>query len=143
MVHRLESPWPLRLASCLNNIPVRRDVAMTGEVTLRGRVLPVGGLKEKILAAKRAKLTCVILPKQNEKDLEEIPKHLLRGFRFLFVNTTLEVIQHALRSKTKARLKPQAVKNQTTPVRRKRIASPQPRSPFATKSPVGPLSSGS
>ena len=118
------------LASCLNNVPVRRDVAMTGEVTLRGRVLPVGGLKEKILAAKRAKLSCVILPKQNEKDLDEIPKHLLRGFRFLFVNTTLEVIRHALRSKTKARLKPQPLKNQTAPVRRKRIASPRSRPPL-------------
>jgi len=121
------------LASCLNNVPVRRDVAMTGEVTLRGRVLPVGGLKEKILAAKRAKLTRVILPKQNEKDLDEIPKHLLRGLRFLFVNTTLEVFQHALRSKTKVRPKPQALKNPTTPVRRKRIASPRPRSPFPHK----------
>ncbi|MBI5411443.1 MAG: endopeptidase La, partial [Nitrospirae bacterium] len=67
------------LASLLADIPVRRDVAMTGEVTLRGRVLPIGGLKEKILAAKRAKLSMVILPKRNEKDLEEIPKHLLRG----------------------------------------------------------------
>ena len=121
------------LASCLNNVPVRRDVAMTGELTLRGRVLPVGGLKEKILAAKRAKLSRVILPKQNEKDLDDIPKHLLRGFRFLFVNTTLEVIQHALRSKAKARLKPRALKNQTTPVRRKRIASPRPRLPIRHK----------
>ena len=118
------------LASCLNNLPVRRNIAMTGEVTLRGRVLPVGGLKEKILAAKRAKLSCVILPKQNEKDLDEIPKHLLRGFRFLFVNTTLEVIQHALRSKPKTRLKSQPLKNQTTSGRRKRIASPPSRSPL-------------
>ena len=121
------------LASCLNNVPVRRDVAMTGELTLRGRVLPVGGLKEKILAAKRAKLSRVILPKQNEKDLDDIPKHLLRGFRFHFVNTTLEVIQQALRSKTKTRLKSPALKNQSTPVRRKRIASPRPRLPIRHK----------
>src|SRR5881409_3516802 len=75
------------LASSLSNIPVRRDVAMTGEITLRGRVLPIGGLKEKILAAKRAKLSTVILPKRNEKDLEEIPKHLLRGIQFVFAET--------------------------------------------------------
>jgi ATP-dependent Lon protease len=131
------------LASCLNNVPVRRDVAMTGEVTLRGRVLPVGGLKEKILAAKRAKLTRVILPKQNEKDLDEIPKHLLRGFRFLFVNSTMEVFQHALRAKAKPRLKPQALKNQTTPGRRKRIAAPRPRSPFRHRVTSRTSSSGS
>jgi ATP-dependent Lon protease len=85
------------LASLLANIPVRRDVAMTGEITLRGRVLPVGGLKEKILAAKRAKLSMVILPKRNEKDLEEIPKHLLRGIRFVFAETMDDVIKAALR----------------------------------------------
>jgi ATP-dependent Lon protease len=85
------------LASMLANIPVRRDVAMTGEITLRGRVLPIGGLKEKILAAKRAKLSTVILPKRNEKDLEEIPKHLLRGIRFAFAETMDDVIKAALR----------------------------------------------
>jgi ATP-dependent Lon protease len=85
------------LASLLANIPVRRDVAMTGEVTLRGRVLPIGGLKEKILAAKRAKLSTVILPKRNEKDLEEIPKHLLRGIRFVFAETMDDVIRASLR----------------------------------------------
>ena len=85
------------LASMLANIPVRRDVAMTCEITLRGRVLPIGGLKEKILAAKRAKLSTVILPKRNEKDLEEIPKHLLRGIRFAFAETMDDVIKAALR----------------------------------------------
>ncbi|MBM4122250.1 MAG: endopeptidase La [Nitrospira sp.] len=85
------------LASLLSNIPVRRDVAMTGEVTLRGRVLPIGGLKEKILAAKRAKLSTVILPTRNEKDLEEIPKHLLRGIKFVFAETMDDVIKAALR----------------------------------------------
>jgi len=85
------------IASILTNVPVRRDVAMTGEVTLRGRVLPIGGLKEKILAAKRAKLSIVVLPKRNEKDLEEIPKHLLKGIRLTFAETMDDVIKAGLR----------------------------------------------
>ena len=85
------------IGSILSNIPVRRDVAMTGEVTLRGRVLAIGGLKEKILAAKRAKLSAVILPKRNEKDLEEIPKHLLRGINFVFAETMDDVLNAGLR----------------------------------------------
>lgn len=79
---------------------------MTGEITLRGRVLPVGGLKEKILAAKRARLTTVILPRRNRKDLEEIPKHLLKGIRILFVDTMDEVMKVALGRNTKTAPKP-------------------------------------
>ncbi|MBM4124712.1 MAG: endopeptidase La [Nitrospira sp.] len=94
------------LASLLANIPVRRDVAMTGEITLRGRVLPIGGLKEKILAAKRAKLSTVILPKRNAKDLEEIPKHLLRGIKLVFAETMDDVIKAALRRPPSSRSKP-------------------------------------
>ncbi|MCA1957222.1 MAG: endopeptidase La [Nitrospira sp.] len=94
------------VASALSGIPVRRDLAMTGEITLRGRVLPVGGLKEKILAAKRARLTTVILPRRNKKDLEEIPKHLLKGIRILFVDTMDEVMKVALGRKTKTAPKP-------------------------------------
>lgn len=74
---------------------------MTGEITLRGRVLPIGGLKEKILAAKRAKLTTVILPRRNKKDLEEIPKHLLKGIQLAFVDTMDDVIKIALRRRGK------------------------------------------
>jgi ATP-dependent Lon protease len=85
------------IASALAQIPVRRDLAMTGEITLRGRVLPIGGLKEKILAAKRAKLAIVVLPKRNKKDLEEIPKHLLKGIELVFVETVDDVIRTALR----------------------------------------------
>jgi ATP-dependent Lon protease len=104
------------LASSLSNIPVRRDVAMTGEITLRGRVLPVGGLKEKILAAKRAKLSSVILPKRNKKDLEEIPKHLLRDLQFVFADTMDEVIRASLRRPAAAR------RPSKTPARRHRVA---------------------
>jgi len=85
------------IASALAQIPVRRDLAMTGEITLRGRVLPIGGLKEKILAAKRAKLATVVLPKRNKKDLEEIPKHILKGIELIFVDTVDDVIKAALR----------------------------------------------
>jgi ATP-dependent Lon protease len=85
------------IASALAQIPVRRDLAMTGEITLRGRVLPIGGLKEKILAAKRAKLGTVVLPKRNKKDLEEIPKHLMKGIELIFVETVDDVIRTALR----------------------------------------------
>ncbi len=85
------------IASALSNIPVRHDLAMTGEITLRGRVLSIGGLKEKILAAKRAKVTTVVMPKRNKKDLEEIPKHLLRGIQLTFVDTMDEVIKACLR----------------------------------------------
>jgi ATP-dependent Lon protease len=88
------------IASILSGIPVRRDVAMTGEITLRGRVLPIGGLKEKILAAKRAKLSTVILPQRNEKDIEEIPKHLLRGIALVFAKTMDDVLRAGLRSPT-------------------------------------------
>ncbi|MDN5347262.1 MAG: ATP-dependent Lon protease [Clostridia bacterium] len=84
------------LASCLSGRPVRRDVAMTGEITLRGRVLPVGGIKEKVLAAHRAAIKQVILPKQNEKNLEEIPNNIKRKMKFIFVEHMDEVLKHAL-----------------------------------------------
>ena len=87
------------IASALSGIPARRDLAMTGEITLRGRVLPIGGLKEKILAAKRAKLSTVILPRRNKKDLEEIPKHLLKGIQLCFAETMDDVMKIALRRK--------------------------------------------
>lgn len=84
------------LTSLLTGRPVRSDVAMTGEITLRGLVLPVGGIKEKVLAAKRAGITTVILPKKNEKDLEDIPEEVKREIKFHFVQRMDEVIQIAL-----------------------------------------------
>src|SRR6059036_1999768 len=84
------------LASLLTGRPVRPNVAMTGEITLRGKVLPVGGIKEKVLAAKRAGIQTVILPQRNQKDLEDVPEAVRRAMRFVFVDTVEEVLDHAL-----------------------------------------------
>jgi ATP-dependent Lon protease len=85
------------LASVFTNAPVKKDLAMTGEVTLRGRVLPIGGLKEKTLAARRAGIRTMIIPKQNEKDLDDIPKNVRKDMKFIFVETMDEVISNALK----------------------------------------------
>jgi ATP-dependent Lon protease len=84
------------LASALSKIPVRRDVAMTGEITLRGKVLPIGGLKEKLLAAHRAGIFEVILPKDNEKDLAEVPENLRNELKLHFADTMDDVLAIAL-----------------------------------------------
>lgn len=92
------------LASALTNRPVSRDVAMTGEVTLRGRVLPIGGLKEKALAAKQAGIKSIIIPKRNKKDLEEIPKNVKKGIEFVFAETMDDVFTAALKDQKKKNL---------------------------------------
>ncbi len=84
------------IVSVLTGIPIRRDVAMTGEITLRGRVLPIGGLKEKLLAALRGGLKTVVIPKENEKDLAEIPDNVKRGLKIIPTATVDEVLEHAL-----------------------------------------------
>ncbi len=84
------------LASLLTGRPVRSDTAMTGEITLRGRVLPVGGIKEKVLAAHRAGLTTVILPMRNEKDLDELPEQVRKGMKFVFAEQVSDVWNAAL-----------------------------------------------
>ncbi|MDD5542116.1 MAG: endopeptidase La [Acidobacteriia bacterium] len=84
------------LVSVLTGIPVRRDVAMTGEITLRGKVLPIGGLKEKVLAAHRAGITTVILPRDNERDLADIPPEIQKAFHLYFVDNMDEVLKIAL-----------------------------------------------
>ncbi len=84
------------LVSALTRRPVRRDVAMTGEITLRGRVLPIGGLKEKMLAAHRGGIRKVIIPKENEKDLKDIPKIVTRQMKVVTVEHMDEVLVHAL-----------------------------------------------
>jgi ATP-dependent Lon protease len=75
---------------------VRHDVAMTGEITLRGKVLPVGGIKEKVLGAHRAGIRTVILPKRNEKDLEDVPEAIRNDMQFLFAESVSQVFEHAL-----------------------------------------------
>jgi ATP-dependent Lon protease len=87
------------LASVFTNAPVRKDIAMTGEVTLRGRVMPIGGLKEKTLAARRAGIKTVILPKENEKDLADLPKFLRKDMHFIFAKVLDDVLIAALRQK--------------------------------------------
>ena len=84
------------IISVLTGIPVRRDVAMTGEVTLRGRVLPIGGLKEKLLAALRAGITTVLIPTENEKDLAEIPDNVKNDLKIIPVSHVDEVLAKAL-----------------------------------------------
>lgn len=84
------------IMSVLTGIPVRRDVAMTGEISLRGRVLPIGGLKEKLLAALRAGIKTVLIPSENEKDLADIPENVLKDLKVIPVSTVDEVIKHAL-----------------------------------------------
>jgi ATP-dependent Lon protease len=84
------------IISALTKIPVKKDVAMTGEVTLRGRALEIGGVKEKVIAAHRAGIKTVILPKNNKKDLEELPKKVLKDLKFIFVSQMDEVLKVAL-----------------------------------------------
>jgi ATP-dependent Lon protease len=85
------------MVSALSARPVRKDVAMTGEITLRGNVLPVGGVKEKVLAARRARVSTIILPVQNKRDLEEVPKEPFKDIRFVFVENMRQVFREALK----------------------------------------------
>ena len=89
------------IISSITGIPVDKNVAMTGEVTLRGHVLPIGGLKEKLLAALRARIVTVIIPEDNEKDLAEIPKNVLEKIEIKPVKTVDEVLKIALTKELK------------------------------------------
>ncbi|MGD9814058.1 MAG: endopeptidase La [Hyphomonadaceae bacterium] len=84
------------IVSVLTGIPIRKDIAMTGEITLRGRVLPIGGLKEKLLAALRGGVKTVLIPKENEKDLADIPENVKQGLEIIPVSTADEVLANAL-----------------------------------------------
>jgi ATP-dependent Lon protease len=86
------------LASLMSQRPVRHDIAMTGEITLRGKVLPVGGVKEKLLASRRAGISTILLPTKNEKDLVDIPAHIRKQLKLVFVRDVSEILRHALSS---------------------------------------------
>ncbi|HKA22489.1 MAG TPA: endopeptidase La [Blastocatellia bacterium] len=84
------------MVSALSGKAIKRSVAMTGEITLRGNVLPVGGIKEKVLAARRARVSTIVLPQQNRRDLEEVPKELQKEIRFVFVDSVRQALKSAL-----------------------------------------------
>jgi ATP-dependent Lon protease len=140
------------LVSALLRVPVRRDVAMTGEITLRGRVLPIGGLKEKILAAHRSGITTVILPKDNVKDLRDIPKRVLKSLRLVPVAHMDEVLKVALATPHAADFlkEPSVATDWRIPPLERRdrdrrdetskmpVASAVPPSPMAEPAPVSP-----
>jgi ATP-dependent Lon protease len=106
------------IASAITGRAVRKDIAMTGEVTLRGRVLPIGGLKEKTLAAKRMGIKKVIIPKRNRKDLEDIPKYIKKDMEFVFAETMDEVLKAALKKNSQESKK--TANNQKSQVKKKK-----------------------
>ena len=95
------------LVSALARVPVRTDVAMTGEITLRGKVLPIGGIKEKVLAAHRAGIKNIIMPRDNEKDLADIPKNVLDSLNLYLVGTMDEVLKITLAGPLPAPISPE------------------------------------
>lgn len=88
------------MISAITGRKARADIAMTGEITLRGRVLPIGGLKEKLLAAKNAGIKTVLVPKENEKDIEEISTEITKGLEIIFVSQMDEVLKAALKGRS-------------------------------------------
>ena len=107
------------LASAITGIPVKASVAMTGEITLRGEVLPIGGLKEKLLAAHRAGITTILIPHENEKDLVEIPKNILSKLDIKPVRWVEEVLEHALQ-KLPTPLEESTASNRKTSIKNKK-----------------------
>ena len=114
------------LASALTRIPVRNDIAMTGEITLRGRVLPIGGLKEKVLAAHRGGIKHVLLPGENAKDIKEIPATILKSIRLELVDHMDDVLRKAL------------VLDNPESFLRKPVAEATPPPPFPREAPAPP-----
>ena len=98
------------LVSALTKTPLRPDLAMTGELTLTGKVLPIGGLKEKVLAAHRFRITHLIIPVENEKDIPDIPENVRKDINFYPATTMDDVIKHSFNKKLKIKTKPTAKK---------------------------------
>jgi ATP-dependent Lon protease len=94
------------LVSLISGRPVKKGVSMTGEITLRGQVMPVGGIKEKMLAAHRAGLKTIILPKRNEMDVEDVPDEVRKTMTFVYVESVNDVLKAALEKATKPTKKP-------------------------------------
>jgi ATP-dependent Lon protease len=115
------------LVSLLTGRPVRADVAMTGEITLRGKVLPVGGIKEKVLAARRAGIRTVILPRRNEHDLDDIPPELRNEMTTIFVDTIDQVLEHALRDHVDQQAHDAETENSRTKHRSQPVVATNPR----------------
>jgi ATP-dependent Lon protease len=115
------------IVSVLTGIPVHKDMAMTGEVTLRGNALPIGGLKEKLLAALRGGIKKVLIPKENEKDLRDLPESVLNGLEIIPVEHVSEVLEHALVSRPEPILWDEAAEEAAA-----KIAAKQSREASAT-----------
>ena len=109
------------LASLLTKKPIKAELSMSGEITLRGEVWPIGGVKQKALAAHRAGIKTVIFPKKNEKDLVEVPEEIQQSLQFLFVETVDEVLENALEPSQKQKKK----KNVKTTNKREAQNQPQ------------------
>ena len=92
----ISSGFPLAIISTLTGVPARKDIAMTGEITLRGKVLPVGGIREKVLAAHRAGIRKVLLPKDNELDIQEIPEAVREEMEFVLIKHVNEALKQVL-----------------------------------------------
>ena len=115
------------MVSALTGIPVRKDVAMTGEITLRGRVLPIGGLKSKILAAHLAGARMVVIPRKNEKDLRDIPDEIRKQIKIVLVDSMDAVLETALRRRPKPIVTPPA--RDAEPAKEPEAEAPIRRSP--------------
>jgi ATP-dependent Lon protease len=125
------------MVSAFTGIPVRKDLAMTGEITLRGRVLPIGGLKSKILAAHLAGARIVMIPKKNEKDLRDIPDEIRKGIKIVLVESMDQVLETALRRRPKPLpAGPKAPARDSGPSKAPETETPMPRPNFPPDQPT-------